>query len=155
MSQITSPLPADKQKTTGEALQGTVIDLLDLSLTGKQAHWNLIGRNFRALHLQLDEIVATARTYADSAAERAVAIGVNPDGRAATIARDSRIGGLDAGYIEDGKVVSAFTDILGGIIGRMRERVQVTEEADPISQDLLIEITQELEKHHWMVQAQR
>ncbi|GAA3802411.1 DNA starvation/stationary phase protection protein [Sphaerisporangium flaviroseum] len=155
MAQITSPLSGDNQRITGEALQGALVDLIDLSLVGKQAHWNLIGRNFRSLHLQLDEIVSIARTRADDAAERAVALGVNPDGRAATVARASQVDQLDAGYIEDGKVVAAFTDILGEIIARMRDRVDVTEEADPVSQDLLIEITQDLEKQHWMIQAQR
>ncbi|MET8158481.1 DNA starvation/stationary phase protection protein [Sphaerisporangium sp. NPDC005289] len=155
MAQITSPLPSDKQKIAGDALQGALIDLLDLSLVGKQAHWNLIGRNFRSLHLQLDEIVALARTGADSAAERAVALGVNPDGRAATVARDTQIRRFDAGYIEDGKVVAAFTDILGEMIARMRERIAATEEPDPVTQDLLIQITEGLEKQHWMIQAQR
>ncbi|MCW2881734.1 MAG: ferritin Dps family protein [Sphaerisporangium sp.] len=155
MARITSPLSSDNQKITGEALQGALIDLLDLSLVGKQAHWNLVGRNFRSLHLQLDEIVGIARARADDAAERAVAVGVNPDGRAATVARDSQLEQLQAGYIEDEKVVGAFTDILGGIVARMRERVAATEEADPISQDLLIETTEDLEKQHWMFQAQR
>ncbi|MFC4532205.1 Dps family protein [Sphaerisporangium dianthi] len=155
MAQITSSLPSDKQQIAGDALQGALIDLLDLSLVGKQAHWNLIGRNFRSLHLQLDDIVALARNGADSAAERAVALGVNPDGRAATIARDTRLGQFEAGYIEDGKVVAAFTDILGATIARMRERIGATEEADPVTQDLLIGITDGLEKQHWMVQAQR
>ncbi|WP_248965258.1 Dps family protein [Sphaerisporangium perillae] len=155
MAQITSPLSSDKQKIVGEALQGTLIDLLDLSLVGKQAHWNLIGRNFRSLHLQLDEIVAIARAGADSVAERAVALGVNPDGRASTVARDSQVGALEAGYIEDGKVVATFTDILGAMISRMRERITATEEPDPVTQDLLIEVTEDLEKQHWMVQAQR
>ncbi|MFC7382946.1 Dps family protein [Sphaerisporangium rhizosphaerae] len=155
MAQITSPLPSDKQKIAGDALQGALIDLLDLSLLGKQAHWNLIGRNFRSLHLQLDEIVALARTGADSAAERAVALGVNPDGRAATVARDTQIRQFDTGYIEDGKVVAAFTDILGEMIARMRERIAATEEPDPVTQDLLIQITEGLEKQHWMIQAQR
>lgn len=154
MAQITSPLSGGNQRITGEALQGALIDLLDLSLVGKQAHWNLIGRNFRSLHLQLDEIVSVARTRSDDAAERAVALGVNPDGRAATVSRDSQLHHLEAGYIDDGKVVAAFTDILGAIISRMRERVAATEEADPVSQDLLIEITQDLEKQHWMIQAQ-
>ncbi|MET8143275.1 DNA starvation/stationary phase protection protein [Sphaerisporangium sp. NPDC005288] len=155
MAQITSPLPSDKQKIAGDALQGALIDLLDLSLVGKQAHWNLIGRNFRSLHLQLDEIVALARTGADSAAERAVALGVNPDGRAATVARDTQVRQFDTGYIEDGKVVAAFTDILGEMIARMRERIAATEEPDPVTQDLLIQITEGLEKQHWMIQAQR
>jgi starvation-inducible DNA-binding protein len=155
MAQITSPLSADNQKITGEALQGALIDLLDLSLAGKQAHWNLIGRNFRSLHLQLDDIVSIARSRADDAAERAVALGVNPDGRAATIARDTQQAPLGAGYIEDTKVIDVFTDILGATIKRMRERIAATEQADLVTQDLLMEITEDLEKQHWMIQAQR
>ncbi|MGW2192410.1 ferritin-like domain-containing protein [Streptosporangium sp. NPDC001682] len=48
-----------------------------------------------------------------------------------------------------------MTDILGSIIRRMRERIATTEKPDLVTQDLLIEITQDLEKHHWMIEAQR
>src|SRR5215211_391917 len=44
---VTSTLSADAQKVTCEALQDAVVDLIDLSLLAKQAHWNLLGRNFR------------------------------------------------------------------------------------------------------------
>ncbi|GAA1019336.1 DNA starvation/stationary phase protection protein [Acrocarpospora pleiomorpha] len=155
MAPITSLLTAENKKITGEALQGALLDLLDLSLVGKQAHWNLTGRFFRPIHLQLDDIVKMARKTADLVAERAVAIGVSPDGRATTIANDSQVPHLDAGPIEDGKVIAAMTDILESIIRRMRKRIDATERPDPVSQDLLIGLTRDLEKHHWMIQAQR
>ncbi|RJL26549.1 Dps family protein [Bailinhaonella thermotolerans] len=155
MSAISSPLADDKRKVVGEALQGTLVDLLDLSLLAKQAHWNLIGRNFRPLHLQLDEIVDLAREHADTVAERAIAIGVNPDGRASTVAGSTQVPQLDGGYIEDGKVVAAFVDILESIIKRLRERIEATDEPDKVSQDILIAIAQDIEKQHWMIQAQR
>ncbi|MET9070354.1 Dps family protein [Streptosporangium sandarakinum] len=155
MSTITSPLTPENKKVIGETLQGALVDLLNLSLVGKQAHWNVIGHNFRSLHLQLDEIVAAAREHADTVAERAVALGCNPDGRPSTLANTNELPQLEAGYINDGKVVAAMTDILGSIIRRMRERVAATEKPDPVTQDILIEITQDLEKHHWMLEAQR
>ncbi|WP_062443336.1 Dps family protein [Herbidospora daliensis] len=155
MASITSLLSAEDKKVTAEALQGALVDLLDLSLLGKQAHWNIIGRSFRSLHLQLDEIVSLARDSADSVAERAIAIGVNPDGRARTLAEHTHLHQLDPGYIEDGKVVAAMTDILESMVRRMRERIEATEKSDLVSQDLLIGITRELEKQHWMIQAQR
>ena len=52
------------------------------SLVAKQVHWNVVGPRFRSVHLQLDEVVDTARQHADTVAERASAIGVSPDGRA-------------------------------------------------------------------------
>jgi starvation-inducible DNA-binding protein len=54
MAVIRTALPEDAQKTAGEALQGAVVDLIDLSLVAKQVHWTLVGRNFRSVHLQLD-----------------------------------------------------------------------------------------------------
>lgn len=154
-SKISSPLGNDDRKTTGEALQGALIDLVELSLQAKQVHWNLVGKRFRSIHLELDEVVATAREFTDTVAERAVTIGVNPDGRVQTVAKESEVPPLDPGYISDGDAIADVTDRLGGIIGRMRERIGATEKPDPVTQDLLIDVSAALEKHHWMFQAQR
>ena len=51
-------------------LQAVLADLIELHIQGKQAHWNIVGTNFRDLHLQLDEIVDAARQFADDMAER-------------------------------------------------------------------------------------
>lgn len=155
MAAIKSPLDESARGTVGKALQGALVDLIDLSLQGKQAHWNLVGHHFRSIHLQLDEVVASARLHSDTVAERAVALGVNPDGRARTIAEASELGPLDSGYLQDDKVIAAFVERLGAVVARMRERVRATEEPDPVSQDILIEVTADLEKHYWMFQAQR
>lgn len=135
-------------------MQGALVDLIDLALVAKQAHWNLTGRNFKVVHEHLDEVVDLARQSQDDVAERAVAIGVNPDGRARTVADRSELPQLEAGYLADDKVVSAVTDTLAQIIGRFRERIAQTDEPDPVTQDLLIGITHGLEKQHWMFQAQ-
>jgi starvation-inducible DNA-binding protein len=155
MSTVKSPLPDDARKATGTALQGSLVDLIDLHLLAKQAHWNLIGRNFRPIHLQLDDVVDLAREHADTLAERAVAIGVNPDGRARTVADSTKVRQLDAGYLQDDKVVAAITDVLAEMGKRFRERIKATDEADLVTQDLLISVAQDLEKQHWMFEAQR
>ncbi|MBD0695098.1 Dps family protein [Streptomyces sp. CBMA123] len=151
---ISSPLPEADRKTTGHALQGTLVDLLDLSLVAKQAHWNLYGPRFRSVHLQLDEVVATAREYADGVAERAAAIGVSPDGRAATVAGSSSLPAFPEGWTADTAVVEYLVNAFGAVIGRMRARIEDTAAADPVTQDLLIGLTAELEKHSWMFQAE-
>jgi len=155
MAAIKSPLDESARGTVGKALQGALVDLIDLSLQGKQAHWNLIGHHFRSIHLQLDEVVASARLHSDTVAERAVTLGVNPDGRARTVAETSGLGSLDAGYLQDDKVIAAFVERLGSAVARMRERVEATEKSDPVTQDILIAVTADLEKHYWMFQAQR
>jgi starvation-inducible DNA-binding protein len=91
MTVLESPPPDDVRKTAGEALQGKVPDLIDLGLVGRQVHWTVVGRHFRTLHLQLDEVVATARTCQGTPAERAAAIGVLPDGRGENVHAESGV----------------------------------------------------------------
>jgi starvation-inducible DNA-binding protein len=154
MAEVTSTLD-DKSKTvTGEALQGQLIDLVDLSLLAKQLHWNVVGPNFRSIHLQLDDVVLFAREQADVMAERAVALGVNPNAQSGVVAKETALEPVDGGYIRDHEVVAALTKRLATLIGRCRERIETTDESDPASQDLIIAVCQGLEEQHWMFQAQ-
>ncbi|MEV0847069.1 DNA starvation/stationary phase protection protein [Streptomyces sp. NPDC049954] len=150
---VKSPLAEADLKIVSDALQGTLVDLVDLSLVAKQIHWNVIGPRFRSVHLQLDEVVDSARTHMDTVAERLSTLGVSPDGRAGTVAQSSGIGKLNDGWIKDNDAVGSMVDALAAAIGRLRERVSATETPDPVTQDLLIAITADLEKHHWMFQA--
>ncbi|MFF3404199.1 DNA starvation/stationary phase protection protein [Streptomyces sp. NBC_00322] len=154
MSVVKSSLSEADLKTVGDALRGALVDLVDLALVAKQVHWNVVGPRFRSVHLQLDEVVDTARQHSDTVAERASAIGVTPDGRAATVAAQSAIGAVPEGWIKDGDAVRTLVDALGAVIGRMRERIEVTADPDPVSQDVLIGLTADLEKHAWMFQAE-
>jgi starvation-inducible DNA-binding protein len=151
---ITSPLPDADRDAVGAVLQAALVDLVDLSLIGKQAHWNVIGKNFRSVHLQLDELVVLARNAADQVAERAAALGVTPNGTAKTIAASSGVPEIETGWLKEDQVVTAITAALGKLIARMRSRIDETDKPDLVTQDLLIGITQELEQAHWMWQAQ-
>ncbi|MFF3705795.1 Dps family protein [Streptomyces phaeochromogenes] len=154
MTVVKSTLSESARQVVGEALQGTLVDLLGLSLIGKQAHWNIVGPRFRSIHLQLDEVVDTARTYADTVAERAATLGVPPDGRPETVATTAAPQGPKEGWVQDTEVVSVLVKALETTIGLLRERITATAEPDPVTQDLLIGLTAELEKHRWMFQAE-
>ncbi|MCP2164583.1 DNA starvation/stationary phase protection protein Dps [Goodfellowiella coeruleoviolacea] len=154
-SPITSPLGQAEKEATGAVLQSTLVDLIDLSLIAKQAHWNVVGKNFRSVHLQLDELVATARTYTDQVAERSAALGVPPNGKARTVAENSGLPDFPADWQQETDVIAAIVDILATLIQRMRPRIDETDKTDLVTQDLLIEITKQLEEAHWMWQAQR
>ncbi|WP_459549602.1 Dps family protein [Nocardia sp. X0981] len=151
---IKSTLDQEAQRITGDALRATVVDLIDLSLIAKQAHWNVLGTNFRSVHLALDELVSAAREFTDAAAERATAIGVSPDGRAATVAKEAAGLEFPDGWQQDTDVISAIVQNLDTVIGRLRERIELTEKPDAVTQDLFIEIAGRLEQLHWMWQAQ-
>jgi len=151
---ITSTLTDEQQSVAGKALQDTLVDLIDLSLIAKQAHWNVVGKQFRSVHLDLDELVTVSREFTDAAAERATAIGVSPDGRAETVAKTAHTKGFGEGWTKDSDVVESIVDNLKAVVAGLRERIGVTEEADPVTQDLLISFASKLEQLHWMWQAQ-
>jgi starvation-inducible DNA-binding protein len=154
MTTVKSPLAEDARKDVAKALQSALVDLIDVALTAKQAHWNITGRHFRPLHEQLDEVVDTVREYSDSVAERAVAVGISPDGRPGTVAECTKLPQLESGFLDQDKVITSFTEILGQAVQRFRQRIADTEKADLVTQDLLIDITADLEKHHWMFNVQ-
>ncbi|GAA1019773.1 MULTISPECIES: Dps family protein [Amycolatopsis] len=154
-SPIKSPLSDADKEITSNALQATLTDLIDLSLIAKQAHWNVVGQNFRSAHLQLDELVSTARQYVDEVAERAAAIGVSPNGKAKTVVATSGAPEYPDNWQSVDSTISAIVDTLATLIERLRKRIDETDKSDLVTQDLLIEITRALEEAHWMWQAQQ
>src|SRR5205807_6527215 len=89
----------------GANLQRVLVALIELHLQGKQAHWNLVGTNFRDLHLQLDEIVDIAREAADTIAERMRALDAIPDGRSDTVAATTSVPTIAPGLLSTIEIV--------------------------------------------------
>ncbi|MEL7059025.1 MAG: DNA starvation/stationary phase protection protein [Acidobacteriota bacterium] len=136
------------------AMQRSLVDLIDLHLQAKQAHWNLRGNRFRSLHLQLDELFETVRQAVDQVAERITTLGVAVDGRAKEVAEASRLDEFPEGFIHWSSIVPTISDRLSATSRGLRQDIAVVHEFDPISEDLLIGIVAEVEEHLWMFQAQ-
>jgi starvation-inducible DNA-binding protein len=147
------PLGAHQREEVGTALEQTLVELVDLSLLGKQLHWCVVGPLFRSLHLQLDELVDSWRALADTAAERSVALGHFPDGQAAAVAAVD-LTGVEGGPIEDHAVITTLSERLEDIAERIRTRMDRLGEVDLASQDVLIEVVRTLEEQLWMIRAQ-
>jgi starvation-inducible DNA-binding protein len=138
----------------GSELQIVLVELVDLSLMGKQLHWAVRGPLFRPLHLQLDELVDSWRELADTVAERAVALGFVPDGQARAVVATSQLEPVAQGAIEDHLVVRDLTHRLADVSERVRDQMNRIGEADLASQDVLIEVLRKLEKQQWMLRVQ-
>lgn len=151
---ITAQLDTTQRDATCRVLQQSLVDLVHLHLAAKQVHWNVVGPAFRTVHLQLDELVATARGFADQIAERSAALGVPADGRTSTIGDTSVVPEPEPGWCQDTAVISYVVSALDHVIRRLRAAVDETDKTDQVTQDLLIEATGALEKAHWMWQAQ-
>lgn len=151
---VPGPLADHDRDRIAGALQATLVDLIDLSLVAKQAHWNVVGRQFRDVHLHLDELVDTARRYADEVAERAAALGIAPDGRSSVVAASTVLPELPAGWLEDRDVVRRISEAVDTVVRRLRPRIDEAEKADLVTQELFVEILRALEKSRWMWQSQ-
>ncbi|MDR0285042.1 MAG: DNA starvation/stationary phase protection protein [Propionibacteriaceae bacterium] len=134
-------------------LQAVLVDLVDLGLQGKQAHWNVGGPFFRSVHLELDEVVGQLLEWQDEVAERISALGGHPDGRAATVASGSTVAPLAGGPLRDVDVVTGFSDRLAAASAAISARFGEAE-ADLPSQDVLIGIVAGLDKAAWFFRAQ-
>jgi starvation-inducible DNA-binding protein len=156
-SETTSNLPALGEHARGEAghlLQLTLVELIALSLIGKQLHWNIAGPGFRDFHLQLDELVGEWQELSDTVAERAVAIGFSPDGRAPTVIAQSELEPVEPGPTTVPNAIRQLTHRLAEVDERVRERAERLADIDLASQDVLIEAIRTLEKQLWMVRSQ-
>jgi starvation-inducible DNA-binding protein len=148
------PIGAHQREEVGRELQASLLELIDLSLVGKQLHWNVVGPFFRSLHLQLDELIDSWRELGDTVAERAVALGYAPDGQAGAVAAGSGIDRVEAGPIEDRVVVRELAQRLAEVVENQRGRMDRLGELDLASQDVLIEVVRALEQQLWMIRAQ-
>lgn len=135
-------------------LQAVLVDLIDLHLQGKQAHWNILGTNFRDLHLQLDEIVDAAREFADDMAERMRALYAVPDGRAATVAAGTHLDSFPDGEVLTHDAIDLVTLRLYQATATMRDVHDEVDEEDPTTADLLHGFIERLEQLAWMVSAE-
>ena len=135
-------------------LQAVLADLIELHIQGKQAHWNIVGTNFRDLHLQLDEIIEAARTFADETAERMRALHALPDGRSSTVSKSTALGEFPAGLISTKDAIERIVAALEAAVGTMRKVHDEVDEEDPTSADLLHAFIAKLEQFAWMVNAE-
>lgn len=136
-------------------LQQVLVDLNDLALQGKQAHWNAVGANFRDLHLQLDEIVDAAREFTDAVAERMRALYVVPDGTSARTAAQSSLPAFPRGEVATGEAIDAIVASVYAVAGTVRQVHDEVDAADPTTADLLHTILDRLEQLAWLTDAER
>lgn len=135
-------------------LQRVHVDLIELHLQGKQAHWNVVGKNFRDLHLQLDEIIEAAREFSDEIAERLRALHATPDGRSSVVAKTTSLPEFPNGEVDTAETVDLITDRLEATVATIRDVHDEVDDEDPTTADLLHAIIASLEQYAWMVSAE-
>jgi starvation-inducible DNA-binding protein len=140
--------------TLVQDLQKILVDLIELHLQGKQAHWNLVGTNFRDLHQQLDSIVDAAREASDTVAERMRALDAVPDGRSDIVVATTTVPAIAPGLVSTTDTVDTITNRIYATVDTIRSARAAVDAADASTSDLLDVIIVDLEKEAWMLKSE-
>lgn len=143
---------ADGEKLA-EVLQKRLTACNDLHLTLKHVHWNVVGPNFIAVHEMLDPQVELVRGYADEIAERIATLGGTPVGTMGAEAAERSWDDYSLGRAGVNEHLAALDKVYDGMIADHRAAIATVGPIDPISEDLLIGETAELEKFQWFIRA--
>jgi starvation-inducible DNA-binding protein len=139
--------------STVATLQDRLSSLIDLSLTLKHIHWNVVGPAFIGVHHMLDPQHAGVQAQIDATAERIATLGGVPNGLAGHLVATRSWDDYDLGRADSQAHLAALDLAYRSVITGHREAIKATESTDPVSQDMLIGQTGELEQYHWFVRT--
>jgi starvation-inducible DNA-binding protein len=147
-------LPEEARAKLGALLNARLADAIDLQLQAKQAHWNVKGPLFHSLHELFDQVHGAALESSDLVAERAVQLGCVASGTVQAVAERTTL----KKYPTDASEGLAHADLLSSAIADLgaKTRAAIDECADlgdHASADLFTEISRNLDKQLWMVEA--
>jgi starvation-inducible DNA-binding protein len=137
-----------------ELLNARLADAIDLQTQTKQAHWNVKGPHFIALHELFDKINEDVEDYVDDIAERAVQLGGTAEGTARTAAKRSSLSEYPANAVEGRSHVEALSSALAAF-GKSARKVIADSGSigDADTADLFTEISRGVDKWLWFVEA--
>jgi starvation-inducible DNA-binding protein len=147
-------LPEPVRSKVVDLLNARLADAIDLQTQCKQAHWNVKGPSFIALHKLFDEINEDVEDYIDLIAERAVQLGGVADGTARSVAKRSALAEYGAKGPDGREHVQALTNALASFGAGVRKAIGHADELDDAdTADVLTEISRGVDKWLWMVEA--
>ncbi len=154
MTSYTVPsLEPAQGRQLAELLQERLTALLDLQLTLKHVHWNLVGPGFIGVHEMLDPQVDAVRLMSDTVAERIATLGGVPQGTPGSILAHRSWDDYDLGRDLVPAHLAALDLVYTGVIADHRAAVAATGDLDHVTEDLLVAQLHALEKFQWFVRA--
>jgi starvation-inducible DNA-binding protein len=156
MTSIKTTVPGVDEITSQQVisiLQERLTALLDLQLTLKHIHWNVVGMNFIAIHEMIDPQVDAVRAQSDAMAERIATMGGEPKGTPGSIVRIRSWEDYPIDRAPTVQHLVALDEIYNGVVSDHREAAERLADLDPVSEDLLIGALHELELFQWFVRA--
>jgi starvation-inducible DNA-binding protein len=147
MFKTKNDLPETTRAKAVELLNGRLADCIDLQTQTKQAHWNVKGPNFIALHELFDQINEDVENYVDDIAERAVQLGGVAEGTARTVVKRSSLAEYPANAVDGRSHVEALSSALAAFGKAARKAIgEANELGDLDTADLFTEVSRGIDK---------
>jgi starvation-inducible DNA-binding protein len=147
-------IPAASRDKLIALLNQQLADTFDLMSQTKEAHWNVKGPNFYQLHELFDELAANLLGHVDTIAERATALGGLATGTVRMAASSTRLDEFPLGVTQDLEVVDCLVERFANLAASSRAAIDTADElGDADSADLFTEISRDLDKHLWFLEA--
>jgi starvation-inducible DNA-binding protein len=154
MTRTKNDVPGKVRSTVAHLLNARLADAIDLQLQVKQAHWNVKGPHFIALHELFDQISGAVLEYVDLIAERIVQLGGVAEGTVQTVAQRTQLFQYPLGDADGHKHVEALATALASFNEPVRGAIdEVDKLGDAVTVDMLTEIARGVDKWLWFVEA--
>ena len=135
-------------------LQARVADAIDMSLTTKQAHWNLKGPQFIGIHLMLDTFRTDQDEWVDTMAERITQLGGTALGTTQEVAKQTKLPPYPTDIYQVSDHVHALIERYALVANAIRDNIDEIDEAgDPDTADIFTEISRGIDKQLWFLEA--
>lgn len=154
VAKFTAPsVSNDSSQQVIAALEDRMVALIDLQLTLKHIHWNVVGPNFISVHEMLDPQVESVREMTDTLAERIATLGGVPVGTPKSIVDRRSWDEYALGKAMVAEHLSALDNVYTGINKDHRKAIDTLGDIDPVSEDIVISQLAELEQFQWFIRA--
>lgn len=156
LNRTKNDLAEAKRETATALLQDRLASAIAVQLQAKQAHWNVKGPNFIALHELFDAVATEARGWVDEIAERITALGGVADGRARTVAAQTVVSEYPLEIQSGPDHVEAFSNALAAFGQSVRDGIDAAGDiGDAGTQDLFTQISRAVDKQLWFVESHK
>ena len=147
-------LPARSRARLETLLNQRLADAIDLAAAAKQAHWNVRGPDFIALHGLFDQVHDTIEAHVDTLAERISAIGGTARGTIAAVARGSSLQPYPEDLSAEPAHLAALADRMAGFGAAVRTAIAAADKlGDAGTADLFTAISRDADKQLWLLEA--
>lgn len=147
-------LSADTREQMIALLNQELADMSDLYSHTKQAHWNVKGEQFIALHELFDKLAASLTDYVDDIAERAVQLGGTAMGTNRMSAAETRLKEYPSAVMDSMAHVKALVERYAMVAASTRTAIDTADKAEDMdTADLMTEISRGMDKWLWFLEA--